>query len=164
MKCLFILRILFDDIIVVIFYNQITFIKINFNNFIRNFVSSNEHENHWDQFLLCNQGMIECQQLGLTRSIGVSNFNERQLQRLLETSTIRPVNCQVIMIIGQQVEKLKTTQIFIKFVTNFSQIFIKFVTANQVQLYNNNNAPLYNSIIIIIQYIYYASKWIMCRN
>lgn len=32
---------------------------------------------------------------GLTKSIGVSNFNKFQLQRLLDNSTIKPANLQV---------------------------------------------------------------------
>lgn len=32
---------------------------------------------------------------GLTKSIGVSNFNRAQLQRLLQSSTIKPANLQI---------------------------------------------------------------------
>lgn len=32
---------------------------------------------------------------GLTKSIGVSNFNTAQVQRLLDNSTIKPANVQV---------------------------------------------------------------------
>jgi aldehyde reductase len=32
---------------------------------------------------------------GLTKSIGVSNFNQRQLQKLLNNCKIKPVNLQV---------------------------------------------------------------------
>lgn len=32
---------------------------------------------------------------GLTKSIGVSNFSKRQLERILEVATIKPVNNQV---------------------------------------------------------------------
>lgn len=32
---------------------------------------------------------------GLTKSIGVSNFSKRQLERVLESATIKPVNNQV---------------------------------------------------------------------
>jgi len=39
--------------------------------------------------------MIECQQLGLTKSIGVSNFNQRQLQTLIDGSSVAPANVQV---------------------------------------------------------------------
>lgn len=41
------------------------------------------------------QGMIECQKLGLARSIGVSNFNRRQLQTLFESSSVKPAVNQV---------------------------------------------------------------------
>lgn len=43
------------------------------------------------------RGMEECQKLGLTKSIGVSNFNIEQLTRLLEASKTVPVNNQVII-------------------------------------------------------------------
>ncbi|PSN30152.1 hypothetical protein C0J52_23236, partial [Blattella germanica] len=39
--------------------------------------------------------MEECVKLGLTKSIGVSNFNSKQLQRVLDTATIKPVTNQV---------------------------------------------------------------------
>ena len=38
---------------------------------------------------------MECQKLGLTKSIGVSNFCRRQLQTLINTSTVTPANLQV---------------------------------------------------------------------
>lgn len=41
------------------------------------------------------RGMEECARLGLTRSIGVSNFNIKQLTRLLGAAKILPVNNQV---------------------------------------------------------------------
>lgn len=40
-------------------------------------------------------GMIECQKLGLAKSIGVSNFNRRQLKVLFEHSSIKPANQQI---------------------------------------------------------------------
>lgn len=39
--------------------------------------------------------MEECLQLGLTKSIGVSNFNIRQLTDILKIATIKPVVNQV---------------------------------------------------------------------
>lgn len=45
------------------------------------------------------KGMEECVRQGLTRSIGVSNFNSEQITRLLENSTIKPVNNQVTIIL-----------------------------------------------------------------
>lgn len=42
------------------------------------------------------KGMEECVQLGLTRSIGISNFNQEQITRLLSAAKILPVNNQVI--------------------------------------------------------------------
>lgn len=41
------------------------------------------------------KGMEECHRLGLARSIGVSNFNSEQITRLMENSTIKPVNNQI---------------------------------------------------------------------
>jgi len=39
-------------------------------------------------------GMEECVKLGLTKSIGVSNFNSKQVDRVLSVATIKPVNNQ----------------------------------------------------------------------
>lgn len=39
--------------------------------------------------------MEECQRLGLTKAIGVSNFSVKKLQNLLSVATIRPVVDQV---------------------------------------------------------------------
>lgn len=39
--------------------------------------------------------MEECLKLGLTRSIGISNFNSKQIERLLKNCTIKPVVNQV---------------------------------------------------------------------
>ncbi|XP_049766639.1 aldo-keto reductase family 1 member B1-like [Schistocerca cancellata] len=39
--------------------------------------------------------MEECVNLGLAKSIGVSNFNSKQLSRLLEAATIKPVTNQI---------------------------------------------------------------------
>ncbi|XP_008200953.2 aldo-keto reductase family 1 member B1 [Tribolium castaneum] len=41
------------------------------------------------------QGMEECVRLGLTKSIGVSNFNEEQIERLIKNCKIKPVVNQV---------------------------------------------------------------------
>ena len=41
------------------------------------------------------KAMEECVELGLTESIGVSNFNSEQIQRVLDVATIRPVVNQV---------------------------------------------------------------------
>jgi aldehyde reductase len=42
------------------------------------------------------KGMEECFRQGLTRSIGISNFNSEQIVRLLESAEIAPVNNQVL--------------------------------------------------------------------
>ena len=42
------------------------------------------------------KGMEKCKNLGLTRSIGVSNFNSEQIKRLVNSSEIKPANNQVI--------------------------------------------------------------------
>lgn len=41
------------------------------------------------------KGMEECVRQGLTRSIGISNFNSEQIGRLLKSAKIAPVNNQV---------------------------------------------------------------------
>lgn len=41
------------------------------------------------------KGMEEALKLGLTKSIGVSNFNAEQIDRLLKNSNIKPVVNQV---------------------------------------------------------------------
>lgn len=41
------------------------------------------------------EGMEECVRLGLAKSIGVSNFNTKQLQRVLDHAKIKPVMNQV---------------------------------------------------------------------
>lgn len=41
------------------------------------------------------KAMEECVKLGLTKSIGLSNFNSEQIQRVLDVATIRPVVNQV---------------------------------------------------------------------
>ncbi|XP_066595272.1 aldo-keto reductase family 1 member C18-like [Prorops nasuta] len=40
------------------------------------------------------KGMEECVELGLTRSIGISNFNSQQISRLVNAANIKPVNNQ----------------------------------------------------------------------
>jgi len=45
------------------------------------------------------RGMEECVHQGLTRSIGISNFNSEQITRLLKSAKIAPVNNQVCGII-----------------------------------------------------------------
>ncbi|XP_043289653.1 uncharacterized protein [Venturia canescens] len=41
------------------------------------------------------RGMEECVRQGLTRSIGVSNFNSEQIERLMQAAQIKPVNNQI---------------------------------------------------------------------
>lgn len=52
------------------------------------------------------KGMEECSRLGLTKSIGISNFNSDQITRLLGVATIKPVNNQVELNININQEKL----------------------------------------------------------
>lgn len=42
------------------------------------------------------KGMEECVRLGLAKSIGLSNFNSKQIARVLENASIKPVMNQVI--------------------------------------------------------------------
>lgn len=48
-----------------------------------------------DDFLDTWRGMEECVKLGLTRSIGLSNFNSEQIDRVLSIAQIKPVMNQV---------------------------------------------------------------------
>ncbi|XP_077283001.1 aldo-keto reductase AKR2E4-like isoform X2 [Arctopsyche grandis] len=41
------------------------------------------------------RGMEEAKKLGLTKSIGISNFNEKQIERLLKSAKVKPVVNQV---------------------------------------------------------------------
>lgn len=41
------------------------------------------------------KAMEELVENGLTKSIGVSNFNKRQIQDILDVATVKPVNNQV---------------------------------------------------------------------
>jgi diketogulonate reductase-like aldo/keto reductase len=42
--------------------------------------------------------MEECVKQGLTKSIGLSNFNSEQMQRVLDIATIKPVVNQVLIL------------------------------------------------------------------
>ena len=44
------------------------------------------------------KGMEECVKLGLVKSIGISNFNSEQINRVLKAATIKPAVNQVINI------------------------------------------------------------------
>ena len=57
-----------------------------------------------DKFILSDvdyvdtwQKMEECVELGLTKSIGLSNFNSQQIQRVLDVATITPAVNQVLV-------------------------------------------------------------------
>ncbi|CAL1674040.1 unnamed protein product [Lasius platythorax] len=52
------------------------------------------------------KGMEECVRQGLTRSIGISNFNSEQISRLLKSAKIAPVNNQIEVNINVNQEKL----------------------------------------------------------
>lgn len=52
------------------------------------------------------RGMEECVRQGLTRSIGISNFNSEQISRLLKSAKIKPVNNQIEININVNQEKL----------------------------------------------------------
>lgn len=53
------------------------------------------------------RGMEECVRLGLTRSIGLSNFNSVQIDRILENATIKPVMNQIEAHINLNQKKLR---------------------------------------------------------
>ena len=42
------------------------------------------------------KGMEECKAQGLARSIGISNFNSEQIERLMPVAKIKPANNQVL--------------------------------------------------------------------
>ena len=42
------------------------------------------------------QGLEDCVKAGLVKSIGISNFNSKQIDRLLASATIKPVTNQVL--------------------------------------------------------------------
>jgi aldehyde reductase len=48
-----------------------------------------------DAYLDCWKGLEDAHKLGLAKSIGVANFNKRQLQRVLDTAVIKPAINQV---------------------------------------------------------------------
>ncbi|XP_077262529.1 aldo-keto reductase 1B-like [Temnothorax americanus] len=52
------------------------------------------------------RGMEECVRQGLTRSIGISNFNSEQITRSLKSAKIAPVNNQIEININLNQEKL----------------------------------------------------------
>ena len=41
------------------------------------------------------RGMEECYKQGLTKAIGLSNFNSKQITRILENCTVKPANLQI---------------------------------------------------------------------
>lgn len=51
------------------------------------------------------QAMEEMVKQGKVSSIGVSNFNSEQVQRIIDNSTIKPVNLQVVFSINEHVFK-----------------------------------------------------------
>jgi aldehyde reductase len=60
-----------------------------------------------DRFILSDVDYVEtwkamekCVELGLTKSIGVSNFNSEQIQQLLKVATVKPVTNQVLFFHG----------------------------------------------------------------
>lgn len=53
------------------------------------------------------KGMEECVKLGLTKSIGLSNFNSVQIDRILSIATIKPVMNQVECHINLNQKKLR---------------------------------------------------------
>ncbi|XP_027329874.1 NAD(P)H-dependent 6'-deoxychalcone synthase [Abrus precatorius] len=53
------------------------------------------------------ESMEECQKLGLTRAIGVSNFSVKKLQNLLSVASTRPAVNQVEMNLAWQQKKLR---------------------------------------------------------
>nr|CAH7735666.1 unnamed protein product [Callosobruchus chinensis] len=52
------------------------------------------------------KGMEECVELGLTKSIGLSNFNSKQVQRVLDAAGIKPVMNQIEVSLNLNQKKL----------------------------------------------------------
>lgn len=57
-------------------------------------------------FILTWRGMEECVKLGLAKSIGLSNFNSRQVQRVIDYAEIKPVINQVSRKFGIEIETI----------------------------------------------------------
>jgi diketogulonate reductase-like aldo/keto reductase len=57
--------------------------------------------------------MERCVQLGLTKSIGISNFNMKQVKDILGIATIIPVVNQVMSHLRMNINKLSKTHIII---------------------------------------------------
>lgn len=55
----------------------------------------------------------EVQKKGLTKSIGVSNFNKRQLERLLQSSSVVPVTNQVQLLRINLLSRIKKRHLFL---------------------------------------------------
>lgn len=61
----------------------------------------------YEDYLDTWKGMEECVKLGLTKSIGLSNFNSVQIDRVLSIATIKPVMNQVECHINLNQKKLR---------------------------------------------------------
>jgi diketogulonate reductase-like aldo/keto reductase len=55
--------------------------------------------------------MEECVKLGLAKSIGISNFNTQQINRVLEVATIPPAVNQVILSLALPLVRLLTVKV-----------------------------------------------------
>lgn len=64
---------------------------------------------HLDRYVESWRAMIELRELGLVRSIGVSNFTERHLVRLLNETGVKPVVNQIELHPGWQQHLLRAT-------------------------------------------------------
>ncbi|KAG6451554.1 aldo-keto reductase AKR2E4 [Manduca sexta] len=73
------------------------------------------------------QGMIEALNQGLTRSIGLSNFNEKQIERVISNSNVKPAALQVEINLNLQQPSLlsycKNQQIAVVGYTPFGALF-----------------------------------------
>jgi diketogulonate reductase-like aldo/keto reductase len=57
--------------------------------------------------------MEECVKQGLTKSIGLSNFNSEQIQRVLDIATIKPVVNQVLLLNSGHHKYIKTEAVLL---------------------------------------------------
>ncbi|XP_048002214.1 aldo-keto reductase AKR2E4-like isoform X1 [Leguminivora glycinivorella] len=73
------------------------------------------------------QGMIAAKEKGLTRSIGVSNFNQQQLERLIKASNVKPAMLQVELNLNLQQPSLlaycRSQDILVTAYTPFGSLF-----------------------------------------
>lgn len=74
---------------------------------LQDFNSSFHFQDEDIDYLETWRGMEECLKLGLTKSIGLSNFNSQQIDRLLKHATVKPAINQIEVHINLNQKKLR---------------------------------------------------------